>query len=274
MAAVVGFFVVATISVVIALLVAGPRYTVRRDPTLEVDNVAARLVGVMSALGAFAVTALVFLVTQAHNVPDPDGTSFTTVLAMIVVAYMGYLSSALLFANVSHRVENAVFDLAAAQYAGASISLFSVFLGWFALRPLFETFGLTTIAGLVGWFLVGAVVVGYGLLATALFRSGYVTARMTVLLPLLAAVGTLAYGLGVAVLAPGLRSAEATLALTIVAFAAGVPAYAAMTLLPIAANDARLAPLLAERWHLAIVAYAQGVMVLTGFLLLAVLGLA
>jgi len=43
--------------------------------------------------------------------------------------------------------------------------------------------------------------------------------------------------------------------------------------LPIAANRERLAPILAERWHLAIVAYAQGVMVLTGFLLLAVLGL-
>ena len=50
----------------------------------------------------------------------------------------------------------------AAQYAGASISLFSVFLGWFALKPLFETFGLTTIANLTDWLLVGAVVVRYG----------------------------------------------------------------------------------------------------------------
>jgi hypothetical protein len=274
MAAVVGYFVVATIAIVVALVAAGPRYVVQRDPTLDVDNVAARLVGVMSALGAFAVTALVFLVTQAHNVPDPDSTSFTTVLAMFVVAYMGYLSSAFLFANISHRIEHAVFDLAAAQYAGASISLFAVFLGWFALRPLFETFGLTAIAGLVGWFLVGAVVVGYGLLATALFRSGYVAARMTVLMPVVAAVGPMAYGLGVAVFAPGLRSSDATLALTIVAFAAGVPAYLAMTILPIAAHRERLAPILAERWHLAIVAYAQGVMVLTGFLLLAVLGFA
>ena len=255
-------------------MIAGPRYTVRRDPTLDVDGVAGRLVGVMSALGAFAVTALVFLVTQARTIPDANGTPLTTALTMFVVAYMGYLSSALLFANVSHRIENAVFDLAAAQYAGASVSLFAVFLGWFALRPLFETFGLTVMAGLVGWFLIGAVVVGYGLLATALFRSGYITARMTVLLPGIAAIGTLAYGLGMAVFAPDLRSSEATLALTIIAFAAGVPAYAAMTVLPIAANRKRLAPILAQRWHLAIVAYAQGVMVLTGFLLLAVLGLA
>jgi hypothetical protein len=35
-----------------------------------------------------------------------------------------------------------------------------------------------------------------------------------------------------------------------------------------------LRPILADRWHLAVVAYAEGAMVLIGFLLLAVLGLA
>jgi hypothetical protein len=274
MAAVVGYVVAATIAIVAALVVAGPHHVVKRDPTFEVGDVATRQVGIMSALAGFAVTALVFLVTQSRNVPDPASTSFTTVLAMIVVAYMGYFSSSLLFANVSHRVEETVFDLAAAQYAGASISLFSVFLGWFALRPLFETFGLTRIAELVGWLLIGALVVGYGLLASALHRSGYVTGRLTVLLPAFAVAATLAYCILVAVLAPSARSPEATLFLTIVAFAAGVPAYTAMTLLPIAATRARLVPILADRWHLAVIAYAEGAMVLVGFLLLAVFGLA
>ena len=81
-------------------------------------------------------------------------------------------------------------------------------------------------------------------------------------------------GFSVAALAPSARSTEATLYLTIVAFAAGVPAYAAMTLLPIAATRPRLAPILADRWHLAVIAYAEGAMVLVGFLLLAVFGLA
>ena len=58
------------------------------------------------------------------------------------------------------------------------------------------------------------------------------------------------------------------------AFIIGVPAYGAMTILPIAAHRERLAPILADRWHLAVVAYAEGAMVLIGFLLLAVLGLA
>ncbi len=274
MAVVVGYLIVATIAIGAALLIAGPHYAVKRDPTFELADVAARHVPILGALAAFAVTAIVFLVTQARNVPDPASISFTTVLAMFVVAYMGYFSSSVLYANVSHQAEDATFDLAAAQYAGASISLFSVFFGWLALKPLFETFGLTTIAALTGWLLIGAVVVGYGLLATALYRSGYASARLCALLGLFALIGTGAYAIVIAAFAPGLRSEVATLNLTIIAFIAGIPAFGAMTVLPIAAHRERLAPILADRWHLAVLAYAEAVMVLVGFLLLAVLGLA
>jgi hypothetical protein len=274
MTAVIGYLVVVTIAIVAALVVAGPHYVVRRDPTFELEDVSARQVPILGALAGFAVTGVVFLVTQARNVPDATSTSFTTVVTMFVVAYMGYFSSSVLFANVSHRTDDKTFDLAAAQYAGASISLFSVFLGWFALKPLFETFALTTIATVTGWLLVGAVVVGFGQLATALYRSGYAPARLIALIGLLAAVGTLGYAVVIGALAPHLRSSEATLALTIVAFIAGVPAYGAMTILPIAARRRRFTPILADRWHLAVIAYAEGVTVLIAFLLIAVLGLA
>jgi len=273
-AAVIGYLIVATIAIAAALVIAGPRYAVSRDPTFELEDVSGRQVPILGALAGFAVTGVVFLVTQARNVPDPTSTSFTTVLAMFVVAYMGYFSSSVLFANVSHQTEEKTFDLAAAQYAGASISLFSVFLGWFALKPLFETFGLTPIATVTGWLLIGAVVVGFGQMATALYRSGYASARLVAVIGILAAAGTLVYAIVVGVLAPNLRSTEATLGLTIVAFIAGVPAYGAMTILPIAARRPRLAATLAERWHLAIIAYSQGVTVLIGFLLIAILGLA
>jgi hypothetical protein len=271
--AVVGYLVAATVAIAAAMLVAGPRYVVKRDPSFELGDIATRHVGIMSALAGFAVTGVVFLVTQARNVPDPSSSSFTTVLAMFVVAYMGYFSSSLLFANVSHQPAAGPFDLGAAQYAGASISLFSVFFGWFAFKPLFETFNLTAIAGLVGWLLIGALVVGYGLLASSLYRSGYASARLTVLLPVFAIVATLVYALVVG-LAPSLRTPDATLHLTVVAFIVGVPAYSANTILPIAAQRRRLAPILAERWHLAVIAYAEGAMVLIGFVLLSILGLA
>ena len=69
-------------------------------------------------------------------------------------------------------------------------------------------------------------------------------------------------------MAPGLRGPETTLHLTVVAFIVGVPAYAANTILPIAARRERLAPILAERWHLTVIAYAEGAIVLIGFVLL------
>ena len=274
MAVVAGYLVAASLAILAALLVAGPRSTVERDTTFEIGDVAARHVSILGGLAGFAVTGVIFLVTQARNVPDPGGTSFTTVLAMFVVAYMGYFSSSLLFANVSHLAESTTFDLAAAQYVGASISLFSVFLGWFALVPLFEAFGLTRIADLVSWLLIGALIVGYTQLAGALHRSGYASARLAVLLPVIAAAATLAYAVLIGALAPSLRSTEATLTLTLVAFALGVPAYAINMILPIAARRESLARALADRWHLAVIAYAQGTMVLIGFVLLSIHGLA
>jgi hypothetical protein len=272
--AVIGYLVVAGLAIGAALLVAGPHHVIKRDPSFELDKVSDRLVEILSALTGFAVTGLIFLVTQSNQVPEPNGTSFTAVLAMFVVAYMGYYSSGVLIANVSHGAQDPTFDLAAAQYAGASISLFSVILGWFALKPLFETFGLTAIASLTGWLLLGAAIGGYGLLANALHRTGYATARLAVLLALFALVGTCAYAIVVGVVAPSLRSPEATLSLTIVAFVAGLVAYLAMTILPSAVRRERLGAILSDRWHLAIVAYAQAVTLLIGFLLLAVHGLA
>jgi len=205
--------------------------------------------------------------------PDPSGTSFTTVVAMFVVAYLAYFSSSLLFANVSNPTEERTFDLAAAQYAGASVSLLFVFLGWFALVPLFETFELTRISDLVGWLLIGALIPGYAQVSTALYRSGYASVRVAVLLPLFAGGAVLAYGVLIGVLAPDLRSPEATLILTHVAFIVGVAGYAGHTILPIAAHREPLASTLANRWHLVVIAYAEATMVLIGFLLLSVLGL-
>ncbi len=47
-----------------------------------------------------------------------------------------------------------------------------------------------------------------------------------------------------------------------------------MTTLPIAARHERLGRELAERWHLAVIAYAEGVLVLIGFQLVSVLSIA
>src|SRR4029079_5779116 len=101
---------------------------------------------------------------------------------------------------------------------------------WFALKPLFETFGLTAIAGLTGWLLLGAPIGGYGLLARALYVTGDASPRLPLLIGVFAAIGTLAYALVISPVAPGLRSVEATLALTVVAFIGGGAAPVVMTM--------------------------------------------
>ena len=162
---------------------------------------------------------------------------------MFVVAYMGYFSASLLFANVSHRSTDARRSTSRRRNTPAPPSAFyAVFIGWLALRPLFQTFGLTAIADLVGWLLIGVVIAGYGPLASALFRTGYASARVTMVLPLLAVVGTLAYRgswprSSRASAPPRPRSIS-----TVTAFVIGIPAYLAITVLPIAARHARLVP--------------------------------
>jgi hypothetical protein len=78
-----------------------------------------------------------------------------------------------------------------------------VFLGWFALVPLFETFGLDTIADIVSWLLLGALFVGYEQLASALYRTGYASVRVGIMLPLFGGLATLTYAILIAVFAPG-----------------------------------------------------------------------
>jgi hypothetical protein len=272
-AVVVGWAAAAAIAVTVLLVAAGPRRAIRRDPTFAADEVAGRHVSILGALAGFAVTAIVLLVTQARNLPSASGVPFTTLLTMFVVAYMGYLSASLLFGAVSQRDEPGPFDLAAAQFAGASIALYSVFIGWLALKPLFEAFALAEVATLAGWLVTGAVIAGFAQLASALHRSGYADVRLLGVLGAATLAGALAW-LALGAAAPGLRSPDATLQLTIVAFVAGLPAYAALSALPIAARSERLAPVLAERWHLVLLAYAQVATMTIAFLVLAVLGVA
>ena len=234
MLAIVGYLIGAGVAISVVLRLAGLRYTVTPDPSFDPATVASRLVPVLGGLAGFAVTGVVLIVTQSGNASVASHGGLTTVLALFVIGYLGYFSTSLLFANVSDRGERTPFDLGAAQYVGAAIGLyFSTFIGWFALRPLFSTFGLTAAADIMSWLLLGSVVAGYGLLASFLYRTGYATARMTALLP--------------------------------------VPAIAT---LPIIASRGRAAQVLAERWHLVVIAYSEAVLVLSGFQLVSVLGIA
>ena len=275
MLAIVGYLIGAGVAISVVLRLAGLRYTVTPDPSFDPATVASRLVPVLGGLAGFAVTGVVLIVTQSGNASVASHGGLTTVLALFVIGYLGYFSTSLLFANVSDRGERTPFDLGAAQYVGAAIGLyFSTFIGWFALRPLFSTFGLTAAADIMSWLLLGSVVAGYGLLASFLYRTGYATARMTALLPVPAIAVTAAYVVLVWALVPDHHAPDAVLSLVLFAFLPGAAWYLAITTLPIIASRGRAAQVLAERWHLVVIAYSEAVLVLSGFQLVSVLGIA
>jgi hypothetical protein len=273
MAAVVGYLVAAGVAIVIAWFAAGRGHAASRDASVDLAEIGGRHVPILGGLAGFAVTGMVLLVTLGRDLPEASGTSFTTLLTMFFVAYMGFFGTSLMFANIPDPEPSADFDVPGAAFAGAAVTLwFTVAIGWLALRPLFETFGLERLAELAGWLVAASTIASYGLVSRHLYQSGFVSARMTATMLVVAVTATLVYALLAAWF--GLRSPDSTLALTVSMFIIAAPAYALLTALPIIARQERLADALARNGRVLILGYAQGAVVFVGFLLLSILGFA
>jgi len=95
MATVIGYLVIATLAVGAALLIAGPHHVVRRDPTFELEDVSGRQVPILGALAGFAVTGVVFLVTQARMDRLRDSVFFPWIIAVIGFPIGGVLAQQL-----------------------------------------------------------------------------------------------------------------------------------------------------------------------------------
>jgi hypothetical protein len=263
--------VLSAVGVVVMWAVAGLRRLASPDPTFA-PEAASRYVSIMGGLAGFAVTGLVLLVGQTSNLAK-SGTDFTNVLAMFVVAYMGLLSVSIQFASVSENIR-APFDLGVAQHTMAVISLYFIYMGWFALRPLFQAFGLASMANISSGLLLVANLAGYPLLGAALIRGGFARVRETMLLAAIGVVAAVAYVVAARVYLPGGHVPDGTLGLTLLAFVPGAAIYGITSGLPALAAQPRFTTVLRERWHLVILAYAVFVVVLVELLLVSVLGLA
>ena len=279
MTIVIGYGLAVLIAIAALWLVAGRNFVAQRDPTVNLADIAARQVGLMSGLAGYAVTGMVLLVTLGRSISDPSSTTYTTVVTMFFISWMAYAATAFLFANMSdHDEENRRqprhgFDVPAAQFAGAAATLeFAFGMGWLALRPLFQAFGLGRLADLVALVLVGVAIASYGVVAHQLHRSGFGPARIVVAIPLVTVAATLVYALVVGAL--GLRSDQAALDLIIVGFAFGAPAFAFFMTLNVIGAYGRPARVLARIGSYLVLAYVQANALLVGFLLLGVLGLA
>jgi hypothetical protein len=192
---------------------------------------------------------------------------------MFLVAYMGYTAASFQCANIPDSDPTSDLDVQGIAFAAAALTMyFTVIVGWFALSPLFELVGLTTLVNLSELLLAVAAIGGYGEVAQHLHRSGIASARMTLVFPSLAALSAVAYALIAGPL--GLVSADSMRALTIAAFVVGALVFALIGALPVVGRQPRMSPYLVRSAPYLMLAYGQGVIVLVAFLLLAMLGFA
>jgi hypothetical protein len=231
-----GYLVAAGVAIGCVWAVAGRGYRVARDPAVDLGAVAGQHVGIVGGLAGFAVTGLVLLVTLGRDLPDASATSFTTLITMFFVAYLGFFATSLLYANISDPGPSEGFDLPAALFAVASITLnLTVLLGYLALIPLFETFDLPRLAEIARWILVATIIAGYWMLAHHLYRTGHARLQLLVTMFLLAVFTTLVFAALAGWL--GWRSPDSTLLLTLALGFFGAAAFAFHTALPILARQ-------------------------------------
>lgn len=273
-APVIAFVIADTVCVAVVTLVARPYRLATPDPTLDIGVIASRSIEILSALSGFAVTAIVLLVTLGHAAAEARGESFTALLAMFVTAYIGYIATAFMYAFLSSsKAEGARLDAHVAQYAIATVFFYiTIFIGWFGFRPLFLTFDLPAMVDLVSWLLVMTLLGGYALVASTLYRIGYVSLRLLFLQPLTTIVTMGAYAV-VAANQPALRSSGAILDLTLLSFVIGAVAYVSFHALPLLVERDRQ-DRLTRYVPIVVVAFAQTALVLLSSLLIAVLGVA
>ncbi|HET9085866.1 MAG TPA: hypothetical protein VFN41_15820 [Candidatus Limnocylindrales bacterium] len=269
MIAVVAFIVGTTSAILIGWSTAGRGQVLTRDPTFDPVEVGRRYVTVLGSLAGFAVTGMVLLVTFGRSVPGADNASFTAVVAMFLVAYVGFLGVSILFANI-HGTDTEPIDVPAAMFAGGTTMVwFTIGIGWFALVPLFDTVGLHQLADLAGWLLLTSTVVSYSLNAVHVYRTGLVSGRLSLLIPLMAILVVLVYGIVLMVFQ--IKPADATLSLTITALLIGLPAYAGIAVLPALARQPRFVPVVTTAAPLGVFMLAQGCTILVGLLLFTLL---
>jgi hypothetical protein len=171
-------------------------------------------VAIMGGLAGFAVTGLVLLVGLARNQPGIPEAPFDTVVTMFVVAYFYYVGNAFLISATGQRrlAPRVHFSLA------STIEYRTLFVSWFALRPLLEVYGLDRPVQVLVVLLPASLVLGSVIIAMAADGLGLLRVKETYLA---AVVGTV-FALGSAAVArwwaPDIRTADSALFLTLVIF--------------------------------------------------------
>lgn len=272
MAALLGFLAVALLTgAVVARVTHWGAPPVPRRSTLDLADTARKLQSVLSSLAGFAITSLVLLITFSGNRLDIHAERSIELIALLVVAYLGFVVGGIMYAHTEPLVARDGTDLLAAQHATASCQFYrSIISGWLALGPLVAIVGVDQLTTFVMGLLLLAVAGGWIFHAANLTALGFADARLALLSPTLGIAGAIAYGL-VARAVPGMHSPDAVLFLVGAGAALGASAHFTFHLGRLAGDGV---PSVVLRWLRAFVlADAHASVVLMVFLWMALAGL-
>jgi hypothetical protein len=267
-----GFLVAAALGLGIAL-----RAARRASPRLEVHpwllaDTAKLHVTIMGGLAGFAVTGIVLLVSLGRDRAEASAASFNTVVVMFIVAYFYYVGNAFLISYLPDQETSG--DLAPRVHfsLASTIEYRTLFVSWFALRPLLDTYGLDRPADILAVLLPLSLALGSVVIAMAADGLGLIRFKETYLS---AAVGTalaLIYGGIIQLVAPDASTADSALYLTIAIFCLNGAGYAAAALTALSPRYAAIERFYQRHGRNVVLADMQLTMVSLAFLWLAVVG--
>jgi len=197
--------------VIVGRMTGWARPPTERRPTLDLADTARKVQSVLSSLAGFAVTSLVLLITLSASRLDMHQERNVDLIALLVVAYLGFVVGAIMYAHTEPVVTRAGLDLLAAQHAVASCQFFrSIVSGWLALGPLVAVLGIDRLTIFVLALLLLAVLGGWIFHVANLTALGYGERRFALVAPTVGIAGAFAFAVLVRAV-PSLHSVDSVL---------------------------------------------------------------
>jgi len=226
MYAALGYLIVTVVSgLVVGRLTGWTRPAGPARATLDLADTARKVQSVLSSLAGFAVTSLVLLITLAASRLDMHEERSIDLIALLVVAYLGFVVGAIMYAHTEPVVTATGVNLLAVQHAIASCQFFrSIVSGWLALGPLVAILGVERLTNFVLALLLLAVLGGWIFHVANITALGYCERRFALVAPTVGIAGAAAYALLVQAV-PELRSDASLLFLVGIGATIGATAH-------------------------------------------------
>lgn len=193
--------------------------------SVDLADQARRVQSVLTGLAGFAVTSIVLLITLSLNRLDVQPQRSVDLIALLVVAYLGFVVGGIMYAHTEPFRSPLGIDLLPAQHAVASAQFYrSIIQGWLALGPLIAILGVDRLTTFVLALLLIAILGGWVFHTANLAGLGCAEPRFVAVAPLVGLGG--AFGFAALVhFVPQLRSTDAILFLVGAGAALGATAH-------------------------------------------------